>query len=392
MKILYVASSSGWGGGSVALLNLIKGLKERGHESMVLFPNGNDKKFCDELDQIDICYSFADYGLTIYPRTKNPLKYIVRLCRTIKNRNIAQRKVSALIKSFQPDIVHTNVGPLDIALSPCIINHVPHVWHLREYQDLDFGMVSFPSKSNFMRKIQMTGNYNIAITHGVFSYWNLNPKKDIVIYDGVFSEKNEEINCAKDNIILFTGRVEEAKGVIEIFEPFSRFVKIHPGYILIIAGKYHEDSKYYQQCLDLRKLLNLDGCVRFIGEISNVYEWMAKAKALVVPSRFEGFGFITAEAMLNSCFVVGRDTAGTKEQFDKCFDTTGVECGYRFTDASGLFEGLRYAVEHDTSKQCNLAQSVVKKNYTFEKHCMEVENYYKKILNKSLKEVATTKK
>ena len=327
MKILYVASSCGWGGGSVALFNLIKGLKELGHESMVLFPNGSDKRFCEELDQIDICYSFANYGLTIYPRTKNPLKYLVRLCRTVRNRNIAQHKILELIRSFKPNIVHTNVGPLDIALSPCIKSHVPHVWHLREYQDLDFGMESIPSKDYFMRKIQTTGNYNIAITHGVFSYWKLNPQKDIVIYDGVFSEKYEKISCSKDNIILFTGRVEEAKGVIEIFEPFSRLLKIHPGYKLIIAGKYNKDSKYYQQCVDLRRCLGLDDSVVFLGEISNVYEWMAKAKALVVPSRFEGFGFITAEAMLNNCFVVGRDTAGTKEQFDKCFDTTGVECG-----------------------------------------------------------------
>ena len=148
----------------------------------------------------------------------------------------------------------------------------------------------------------------------------MNPEKDTVIYDGVFSEKNEEIGCSKDNIVLFIGRIEEAKGVIEIFEPFSRLLKIHPEYKLIIAGKLHKDSKYYQQCLDLITRLKLDSCVIFLGEISNVYEWMAKAKALVVPSRFEGFGFITAEAMLNSCFVVGRDTAGTKEQFDKCLD------------------------------------------------------------------------
>ena len=381
MKILYVASSCGWGGGSVALFNLIKGLKERGHESMVLFPNGNDKKFCEELDQIGIFYSFADYGLTIYPHTKNPLKYLVRLCRTVIKRNMAQHKILELIKSFKPDIVHTNVGPLDIALSPCIKSHVPHVWHLREYQD-KIGMIPIPSKHHFMKKIHKDGNYNIAITRGVFSYWKLNLEKDVVVYDGVFSENYQEISCFKDNIILFVGRVEEAKGVIEIFQPFLRFVKIHPEYKLIIAGKYNENSKYYQQCLDSRKRLNLEHCVKFLGEISNVYEWMAKAKALVVPSWFEGFGFITAEAMLNGCFVIGRDTTGTKEQFDKCFDTTGVECGYRFTDASELFEGLRYAVEHDTSKQCQLAKSVVRENYSLERHCVTVENYYKKILNK----------
>lgn len=43
---------------------------------------------------------------------------------------------------------------------------------------------------------------------------------------------------------------------------------------------------------------------------------MNRATALIVPSPFEAFGLITAEAMFNKCLVIGKDTAGTKEQFD----------------------------------------------------------------------------
>ena len=128
-------------------------------------------------------------------------------------------------------------------------------------------------------------------------------------------------------------------------------------------------------------MLGIKDSVVFLGEITNVYEWMARARTLVVPSRFEGFGFITAEAMLNGCFVVGRNTAGTKEQFDKCLESTGMECGFRFMDEDGLYDGLLYAVEHDTSKQCRLAQSVVMENYSLEKHCAKVEDYYKRVLS-----------
>ena len=379
MKILYIASSSGWGGGSVALFNLIKGLKDRGHALMVLFPNGGDKRFCEELDQINIKYSFANYGLTIYPRTRNPFKYIVRLCRVVIQQRKAQHKVYGLINSYKPDIVHTNVGPLDIALTPCRKCHVPHIWHLREYQDKDFGMVFMPSKSSFIRRVHQNGNYNIAITKGVFSYWSLNPAKDVVIYDGVFSENDGAVSCPKEDIILFAGRIETAKGVCDLFEPFSNLLKLHPGYKLILAGKYQKRSKYYQQCMRLIKQLNIDKSVVFLGEVSNVYEWMAKARALVVPSRFEGFGFITAEAMLNGCFVVGRNTAGTKDQFDKCLEETGVECAYRFTNTMELYEGLKFAVENDTSEQCKQAQLVVMDNYTQEKHCSKVEEFYNKV-------------
>ena len=383
MKLLYIASSSGWGGGSVALFNLINGLKNRGHEILVLFPNGKNKRFCDELDQIDIPYSFANYGLTIFPKTRNPLKRLIRLLRIIRNRYLTQRVVLELINSFNPDIVHTNVGPLDIALSPCLKTRIPHVWHLREYQDLDFGMTSIPSKKYFKNRIHKRGNYNIAITNGVFSYWELDPLKDIVINDGVFSEDHQTIYRSKEKLILFVGRVEEAKGV-DVIEPFSRIHELYPDYKFIIAGKYNKEDHYYQKCMKLIAEFGLSDNISFLGEITNVYEWMSIAKALVVPSRFEGFGFITVEAMLNNCFVVGRDTAGTKEQFDICLESSGEECAYRFTDTDGLFRGMRYAIENSTDNQCRLSQIVVRKRYTLENHCKKVEAYYERILSEEL--------
>ena len=381
MKILYIASSSRWGGGSAALYNLISGLKKYGHDSYVLFPNEQDKRFCVELDKIGINYTFADYHLTIYPHTKNPLKFIVRLFRVIKKQLHAQRIITSIIQMYNPDIVHTNVGPLDIALTPCQKCHIPHVWHLREYQDKDFGMTSYPSKSYFIKRISQKGNYNIAITNGVFSYWKLNPQKDVIIYDGVFSKNVEEIRCSIDKIILFAGRVERAKGLYDVLIPFSKLIKMHPDFKLIVAGRYSNESSYYQQCIRLIDKLGITDSISFLGEISNVNEWMAKSKALIVASQFEGFGFITAEAMLNLCFVIGRNTAGTKDQFDKCLEATGIDCGYRFMDEDSLLEGLTYAVEHDTSEQCKLAYSVVINNYTIERHCASVEAYYQKILS-----------
>jgi len=45
----------------------------------------------------------------------------------------------------------------------------------------------------------------------------------------------------------------------------------------------------------------------------DVYAIMSRATALIVPSHFEGFGRITAEAMFNGCLVAGYNSAGTRE-------------------------------------------------------------------------------
>ena len=87
---------------------------------------------------------------------------------------------SEVIDDFKPDIVHLNVGPLDISVDECIARGIPHIWHLREFQS---GMRFWPSEREFRRKILRDGNWNIAITRCVGDYWNLRDC-DEVIYDG----------------------------------------------------------------------------------------------------------------------------------------------------------------------------------------------------------------
>lgn len=383
MRLLYIASSTGWGGGSVALYNVIRHLHEAGNIIRVLFPNDPRGRFCKELDKLAIKYYFANYDLSIYPSTKNPLKFIVELYRTIKERNVARKYVASLIKEFRPDIVHTNVGPLDIAADVCISLGVPHVWHLREYQDLDFNLNFFPSQQFFRKKIRRDGNYNIAITNDVFNYWGLMKDKDIVIYDGVFSKSVNIPTMKKENVILFVGRICEAKGLLEIIEPFARFASEYPQYNLVVAGPYSENNRYYKKCKRAAELNCITDKINYVGEVHDVYSIMAKAKAIVVPSRCEGFGFITAEAMLNSCFVIGRNTGGTKDQLDRCKSIAGEELGYRFVDNSSIYDGLVYVATECTDKKIQKAKKIVLDNYTIESHCESLINYYKYIIEKN---------
>lgn len=50
-------------------------------------------------------------------------------------------------KTFKPDIVHCNCGPLDISLDICQKSNIPHIWHLREYLPMDKYTHVMPSLS-----------------------------------------------------------------------------------------------------------------------------------------------------------------------------------------------------------------------------------------------------
>lgn len=384
MRILYIHSSNIWGGATVALFRILLAMKDKGHEVFVVTSDAPGP-FLEKLDAIGVRHYDHRISLTIYPKVKNPLRWVKRVLQLYFNIRQEKMFIKKVIKEVKPDLVHTNVGPLSQAYDICKEKQIPHVWHQREYQDLDFGMHFFPSWKAFYQKIKSEMNYNISITQGIFKYRNLRLNKDVVIYDGVFSKQqihSLKKNVSKDNYILFAGRIEEAKCPFDLLVAFSKFHKLYPDVRVLFAGSYCEESSYFQKCKQYVEIMKLSDFVYFLGPRMDIYDLMSKALMLVVPSRFEGFGFITAEAMLNRCVVVGRNTAGTKEQFDNGLKYSGKEIAYRFNNNDQLCECMIKAIENDNVEMVETAYNCVIHLYNVEDNICNLEAFYKKVLNK----------
>jgi glycosyltransferase involved in cell wall biosynthesis len=213
-------------------------------------------------------------------------------------------------KEIMPDLIHTNIGPDHIGFHVAKRLNIPHVWHIREYQDLDFDMTPFFSKNYFMKKLQNPNNKVIAITKGIFNHFSMH-NNGRVIYDGVLKANNINFQLEKEKYFLFVGRLEEAKGIKTLIEAFVEFCICESEFELRIAGD--GESNYKKELEQIINDANLTSRVHFLGFRDDVTNLMAKATALVVPSRYEGFGFITVEAMFNGCLVIGNNCGGTKE-------------------------------------------------------------------------------
>ena len=384
MRILYISSANGMGGGSVvALLNIIREMIAHGHEVQVV--TAMDKgPLLDEFRDLGCSYHQLSVRNNIYPRSYNPILFLPRLFYMLWSNYKAKLKLKHIIQNFCPDLVHTNVGTMNVAVDLCLKAGIPHVWHQREYQDLDFNCLFFPSKKAFMRQIHRRGNYNICITNGIFQYRQLRVGIDRVIYDGVFpANKTKRAPIfPKQKFVLFAGRIEPAKGVLDLVRVFVDFHLKRPGYRLLIAGAIGNRG-YYMKCLKVIEQAKISDSVQFLGNRSDIYDLMAHASMLVVPSRFEGFGFITAEAMLNYWPVVGRDTGGTKEQFDRGLEYFKEEIGLRFSDDCEMLGRMCQAVETDLMPMCNRAHDLVIKYYTSEYCVSQIEEYYRFVLEDS---------
>lgn len=117
----------------------------------------------------------------------------------------------------------------------------------------------------------------------------------------------------------------------------------------------------------------------FLGYRTDISVLMAKAKALIVPSQFEAFGFITAEAMFYGCPVIGRNTGGTQEQMDNIDKAMGEAVCFRFNDIVELSKLLlELSIKPVSIGTLEEIQKIVSKKYSANTSSKNVFNIYKR--------------
>ena len=87
--------------------------------------------------------------------------------------------------------------------------------------------------------------------------------------------------------------------------------------------------------------------------------------------------------MLNGCLVIGRNTTGTKEQFDNGLLLTGDEIGIRFEGNEDLNEKMHIAASLPKEKYgeyTKRAKTVVEHLYTPQKCADDIYDFFKYII------------
>ena len=389
MRIVYIKSSTTvFGGGSKSFVNMLEGLMKLGVSPLVVFPAKDGLNEIFEKKGIPTCV--LPYRMSVYPSLKTWKDfcfYIPRLCiRIVANRYSAYR-LASIARQFKPDLIHTNVSVIDIGYRVAKKLNIPHVWHVREYGDRDFGFHYYPSRREFLKRLG-NDSYSICITLDIQHYDSLDSKngKSRVIYNGILSIADLVFEKGKENYFLFAGRLEPNKGIAELLLAFARFIKLRPNSNkhLWIAGNAPK-KEYYNYLLSEVERLGISSYVNFLGMRGDVLDLMSKAYLMIVPSFSEGFGRITAEAMFKGALVLGRNAAGTKEQFDNGRQLTGEEIGLRYTSVDELVQRMCEVEDNGIEAYYPMiyrSQQVVGKLYSNESHTKKVYDFYNQILKK----------
>ena len=89
--------------------------------------------------------------------------------------------------------------------------------------------------------------------------------------------------------------------------------------------------------------------------------------------------------MYNGCLVIGRNSGGTKEQFDNGLKKTGKEIGLRFENIHELEKEMADVCERGVDYYADMikrAQETVVSLYTVEHNVDQILDLYNKLINK----------
>lgn len=383
MKVLYILSGTKLtDGSSKSFMNLLKGVVSSGVDAYVLCPN--KEGLYNLLDTTEVGKSCMPYRATLVDDSKNLKARLRKLARAGLNTYSSIHLLLKCLFVIKPDIIHTNTSINDIGYRVAKLLKVPHVWHIREYGDLDFNIVTPHQPERLLAK----RNYSITITKDIARHKGIYGSPNwLPIYNGVFSKNDLKFNPKKQNYILFAGRTEKKKGINDLVEAFIKYKLESPESEMVLKIAGSTDSKYGARNVENLKSriaeAGISNQVEWLGNVREIENLMINAKATVVPSHFEGFGRVMAEAMFRGCLVIGKNTAGTKEQFDNGVELTGKEIGLRFDDVEELVKQLHYLDEIDEKTLTEFiknGQEVVKKLYSVESNVEQVLSLYDKIL------------
>lgn len=374
------------GGANRSGLSLVKGLKNNGHEIYAVCPA--EGELSEELRKIGIPVKTVrfDWVLPCVRRDViGAVKFIPAAVRNYFFNKKAYSELTEYAREISPDIIHSNTSVINIGFKIAKKLNLPHITHFRELGMSDCNAL-LPHKRKMMR---YPYQYSVAIGMQVFEKHTLSDcNRNKIIYNGIVSAEDFRVNDSDKKYFLFVGGLYKSKGVEDLLEAYSRLPReMREAHPIKIAGST-VIKRYEDKLKSLAARLGIAADIEWLGQRNDVADLMYGAKALVVPSFHEAFGRIVVEAMCNGTVVIGRDTAGIKEQFDNGLKETGKEIGLRFSTVTQLADAMINVCDARGSELNDMikrGQTTVGLFYTQQRYIDNMDQYYRSVVKDWIK-------
>jgi len=374
IKVLYVThESKSVLGATHSLVNMLHSVREF-VEPTILFLDYVPAY--DHVKGIGYDCIVVPFKLNILPKNFNYIKYIPRLIFDTMVNYRAKRILQKIVAERKIEIIHSNTSVLTIGYELAQMTNCKHVWHLREFQDLDFGFRPFLGWKHLKKRILLSDAV-ISISSAIETHFEMkNQPNSYVINNAVRSKKDIACEFPKKNVILFCGKVCEAKGAETALKIFAQFVASHTSYKLWLVGDVARDYENYLS--NLAKELNIFDKIQFFYYQQNIQQYMVESAAFLMCSRNEAMGRVTVEAMFYGCPVIGYNSGGTKEIIQD-----GIN-GFLFSSIDEAVDKLEKLFKNDEiyKKIVSNAHETAINSFSEETYTDKLKLIYNKVLDR----------
>lgn len=366
MRILHISSIRTFGGGERHLVDLTRGLTERGHEIFVaLRPSNEWQERLNFLPPENIFHASIRNSFGVFSAR--------RIARFINEKNI--------------EIIHAHAAR----------DYIPASLVCRLTKGAKFVLtrhVLFPLKP-FHRLTLTNLTRAVAVSAAVeTSLQKIFPKNKIeVIPNGINIENlNEEDRrtargnfCALHNIppesgiVGTVGELKELKGQRDFVLAAHEIAKRDAKAFFVIVGKDNSVNQQFRRELKrLVKIFNLESRFLFLDWIEDLPKLFGALDVFVSASHSESFGLAILEAMANNTPVVATETEGAKQLLRN--NETALLVPVK--EPVKLAEAVEHLLK-DTEKRetfAGKARVFAREEFSLDRMIEETENLYKEIL------------
>lgn len=354
MRILYVVTGLGLGGAERVVCDLADRMYEQGNEVKIVYLTGEvlTLPVYEDIEVIKLHLNGVGSLLPAY----------VKLAKTIKK--------------YKPNVVHSHMVHANLLtrmVRPVVaIEKLVSTAH-NSNEGGRFRMLMYRATHHLADKTTNVSKEAVA----AFEKKGAVPKGGMSsIYNGINlykfryipnarTELNKELAINNHcKIVLAVGSLCNKKDYPNLLQAIS-LLKKDSGYSfkLLIVGYGYLRSTLENMVNDL----GLQDEVLFLGMRHDIPKLMSAADLFVLPSKYEGFGLVVAEAMACQCLVVATDCGGVSEVLNN------VEFLVPPRDAIALKNKIKYAL----ALERNTKEKVINQNLQNVQRSFSLENTIK---------------
>ncbi len=319
MNVLFLFHEIKYGGACRCGLTLLDELRAKGHCVTAVIPvrNGTLRR---ALEERRIPFRVVFFAWWMMPSYWNPLfKAAFRFLHLLDG--IAALRIARLAKRMRADVIHSNSSAIDVGARAAVRTGIPHVWHVREFGDLDYQLEFLAGKTVSCRRMSEVPGALVFVSNAVREHYRglLPDTACHVIHDGIPVDYVQDKRRDSGNgrvVFLIAGNIQEGKGQKQAIEA-ARILhgRGRSGFSLLVAGaptSMKASRRYAEEARAMAAELP-GGIVAFTGYVNDMKALRARADVELVCSSCEAFGRVTVEAMLASNPVIAADTGASPE-------------------------------------------------------------------------------